>query len=150
MHFMIIAAPVCGRVSYNVTADTNATTCGNCKRTNAFKDAAKSGVEVLATPEESADLMDRIRGLSHKVTSFEAPANGRTLYYADCSCGYGSDLYAEENDAIDVAKGHGKVSRIPASQQFIAEDSEGAVSVWKFNGSKVKNTRAARRYRKGA
>lgn len=98
-------------------------------------------------------LMLRIRALSdasHKVTAFEAPANGRILYYADCSCGYGSDLYAERNDAIDVANGHGEVTRIPASQQIIAEDSEGAVKVWKFNGSKVKNTRAARRFRKGA
>lgn len=48
LHFMIIAAPVCGRVSNNVTTNTEAVDCGNCKRSQAFKDAAKSGAEILA------------------------------------------------------------------------------------------------------
>lgn len=47
-HFMIIAAPVCGRVSYNVTTDTGAVTCGNCVKTDAYREASKSGMQVLA------------------------------------------------------------------------------------------------------
>lgn len=74
-------------------------------------EAERDSVTAIETAINDGFGIRHLSDTSHKVTTHEAPANGRTLHYADCSCGYGSGLYAEANDARDVAEGHGKVSR---------------------------------------
>lgn len=47
-HYVLLSA--CGKnvTETFTTQDTEAVDCGNCKRSQAFKDAAKSGIEILA------------------------------------------------------------------------------------------------------
>lgn len=116
-------------------------------------------------------LMERIRELCKVTVIPQTLDNGAVVYYARCEHDWETGFHAEANDARDVARGHGTISRplyeypqdawIGAAERqaeraedarrtaLIAEDAESAPKPFRTSG-KVKSTSAARRRNKGA
>lgn len=76
--------------------------CRTCGKTAAFRKALDASE--IGTGEEDAVISEAV-----------TLDNGATVYFATCDHGYSTGFYADETDAINVARGHGSVS-IPVYQ----------------------------------